>query len=269
MQGLCPFYQARKAAEAAHVLVVNHALLLADIAAENHVLPPFNYLVLDEAHHLEAATTEGLSFELIQSDFERQAKELGGPNSGRLGEVLSAARDKLEMDRYVPLEAEAGHAHERASLALTLARAFFESVAAFLEERREGRPISDYGQSVRIIPATRALAEWSQVELQWDQFRPTIMALADSLTRIQGSLARWAKERELEFDAAEDLGTSVGLLTRYFLTVVMNVDGLVVKPDPLTIYWAEAWSRDGRIALRPCMWARWWRRICGWPSSRW
>ena len=35
----CPLNQARRRAENAHVLVVNHALLLADVASENRVLP--------------------------------------------------------------------------------------------------------------------------------------------------------------------------------------------------------------------------------------
>ena len=37
--GRCPFYKARMAAESSHILVVNHALLLADAATENRVLP--------------------------------------------------------------------------------------------------------------------------------------------------------------------------------------------------------------------------------------
>ncbi len=53
--GACPFYKARMAAESAHILVINHALLLAAAAAETQVLPDFNYLIVDEAHHLEAA----------------------------------------------------------------------------------------------------------------------------------------------------------------------------------------------------------------------
>ena len=46
MGGRCPFYKARMAAESAHILVVNHALLLADAATENRVLPAYNYLIL-------------------------------------------------------------------------------------------------------------------------------------------------------------------------------------------------------------------------------
>ena len=45
--GRCPFYKARMAAESANILVVNHALLLADTAAENRILPEYNYLIVD------------------------------------------------------------------------------------------------------------------------------------------------------------------------------------------------------------------------------
>ena len=51
-----------KQAEAAHVIVVNHALLMADAATENRVLPEYHHLVIDEAHHLEDAVTDQLSF---------------------------------------------------------------------------------------------------------------------------------------------------------------------------------------------------------------
>ena len=69
--GRCPFYKARTAAEAAHLLVVNHALLLADAQTENRVLPSYNYVIIDEAHHLEAATTDAMSFRLRAPDVTR------------------------------------------------------------------------------------------------------------------------------------------------------------------------------------------------------
>jgi DNA polymerase-3 subunit epsilon/ATP-dependent DNA helicase DinG len=60
--GICPFYRARMAAQNAHILIVNHALLLADVATGNKVLPEYDYLIVDEAHHMEEATTNALSF---------------------------------------------------------------------------------------------------------------------------------------------------------------------------------------------------------------
>src|SRR6185369_7552097 len=104
MQGLCPFYRAHRAAEAAHVIIVNHALLLADIAAENRVLPDYRYLIVDEAHHLETATTDGLSFQINRTDLERQLKDLGGPNAGLLGQIINNTRDALPPETFMVLD---------------------------------------------------------------------------------------------------------------------------------------------------------------------
>jgi len=63
------------AAQQAHLLIVNHALLLADIATGNRVLPDYEYLIVDEGHHLENATTNALSFRVTQPDIERTLRE--------------------------------------------------------------------------------------------------------------------------------------------------------------------------------------------------
>ncbi|MCC7493038.1 MAG: hypothetical protein IT204_11840 [Fimbriimonadaceae bacterium] len=66
---------ARRRAQEADLLVVNHALALANATTE--VLPPFEYLVLDEAHNLEDIATEafGLNFERWQ--LLRMVREVG------------------------------------------------------------------------------------------------------------------------------------------------------------------------------------------------
>lgn len=48
----CFYFKARSLAETADVLVVNHALLLADAASEGAILPSYDLLIVDEAHHL-------------------------------------------------------------------------------------------------------------------------------------------------------------------------------------------------------------------------
>lgn len=60
----CPSRRAREAARAAHLVVVNHALLGADLATENALLGPYDYLVVDEAHALPHALREALGLEI-------------------------------------------------------------------------------------------------------------------------------------------------------------------------------------------------------------
>lgn len=62
----CFFYRARQEASDARILIANHHLLFSDLAiraqtenyTESSVIPPYNHLVLDEAHHLEAVATD-------------------------------------------------------------------------------------------------------------------------------------------------------------------------------------------------------------------
>src|SRR5690606_27604749 len=82
MGGTCPFYKARRAVDAARVLVVNHALLITDALMESRVLPDYRYLVIDEAHHLEDATTSGLSFRLDAATLRRRLADLGSARRG-------------------------------------------------------------------------------------------------------------------------------------------------------------------------------------------
>lgn len=77
----CYFFAARRRADLAHLIIVNHALLLSDAASGQSVLPPFEHLIVDEAHGLDAAATDHLGGELSLRDLRRRgqrATALGG-----------------------------------------------------------------------------------------------------------------------------------------------------------------------------------------------
>jgi ATP-dependent DNA helicase DinG len=80
----CFVFALRREASNAHIIVVNHHLLFADLAArfqgagyENAVvLPPFNRLVIDEAHTIENAATSFFSSEFGRTGIFRQLGRL-------------------------------------------------------------------------------------------------------------------------------------------------------------------------------------------------
>jgi len=80
----CFVFTLRKEANNAHIIVVNHHLLFADLAArfqgagyENAVvLPPFNRLVIDEAHTIENAATSFFSSGFGRTGIFRQLGRL-------------------------------------------------------------------------------------------------------------------------------------------------------------------------------------------------
>jgi DNA polymerase III epsilon subunit family exonuclease len=64
----CFYHRSRERAASADVVVVNHALLLADAFSESSSLGRAKNLVIDEAHHLEEAATKGLTEEVREDD---------------------------------------------------------------------------------------------------------------------------------------------------------------------------------------------------------
>jgi ATP-dependent DNA helicase DinG len=57
----CFYFETKRQAEKADIIVVNHALLLADAASQGSILPPYDYLIIDEAHHLADVATDVFS----------------------------------------------------------------------------------------------------------------------------------------------------------------------------------------------------------------
>ncbi len=98
--GDCYLHKARKAAEDADVIVVNHALLCADIESEGSLLPDYQYLVVDEAHNFETAATDAFGMSLKQENFSLPLKVIRGHLSEiqkRYGVTLFAS--DMAMDR--------------------------------------------------------------------------------------------------------------------------------------------------------------------------
>lgn len=76
----CYLMKARQKAFEADIIIVNHALLLQDSTADTPILPEYENLVIDEAHHLEKVATDAftvvLAFHSFQRPFEKLKKNL-------------------------------------------------------------------------------------------------------------------------------------------------------------------------------------------------
>lgn len=72
----CFYQRARQKAQNAHLIIVNHALLLADAKLGETVLPKYRYLVVDEAHHLEEEGSRQFGHRFSINDFEKKLQLL-------------------------------------------------------------------------------------------------------------------------------------------------------------------------------------------------
>ncbi|NJC95592.1 MAG: DNA polymerase III subunit epsilon, partial [Anaerolineae bacterium] len=244
--GACPFHRAKSASQSAHVLVVNHALLLSDVATGSKVLPEYSHLIIDEGHHLESATTNALSFRLSQFDMERMMKEVGGTNAGVLGRLLGETNETLRPADFGLLQQKINRATDMAFRIEQMNREFFNVLSEFARLQREGQPQSNYAWQSRVLPATRTLPYWDEVEVAWDATGETLRNLLTELSNIYKAAA------ELYADGHDELEDVMGDISNVFRRLTeaeANISGMISKPNAGMVYWIEVQPNQNRLSL--------------------
>jgi len=244
--GACPFNRAKTASQSAHVLVVNHALLLSDIATGSKVLPEYSHLIIDEGHHLESATTNALSFRLNQSDLERMMKEIGGSNAGVLGHTLTETKEILRPSDFALLQKKISHATDMCFRIEQMNREFFNTVGEFAKLQREGQPQSNYAWQSRILPSTRTLPGWEEVEMIWETTGSSLRMLLTALEEIYSGIADLYAEGN---DHLQDVMGDLSNVARRLGEAEANVAGMISKPNSGLVYWIEVQPNGNKLSL--------------------
>ncbi|HEX5274162.1 MAG TPA: ATP-dependent DNA helicase [Candidatus Rubrimentiphilum sp.] len=72
----CFFFKKRDEAKFADIVIVNHALFFLDLAMGGGLLPPYDYVILDEAHQCERWATAALTATLSRGTIGRMMRKL-------------------------------------------------------------------------------------------------------------------------------------------------------------------------------------------------
>ncbi len=248
----CFLFRARAEAEAAHVVIVNHALLLSDMLADNRVLPPYRHLIIDEAHNLEDEATAQLGFRLTQDqmrDIFRRSLSLDhlGRLSGVLGGLWQALAEvpvgrprALAQDLHARIEAllpavERGIRHvER----------LFTQLGDFTQRYQVDQ--GGYERQVRLTAALRHDAAWDLVE---EAAEDLAVELRSVLGALGWTLARLSDLPADELPAQDDLVTELDLLVRVGHELHDRLVETVSAPSAGRIYWVSLNPGTGQAAL--------------------
>jgi DNA polymerase-3 subunit epsilon/ATP-dependent DNA helicase DinG len=248
----CYFNQARRLAESAHVLIVNHALLLADIAVENRALPEYHYLVVDEAHHLEAAATDSLAYRIDRDELLRQLGDListsGRRSTGLLVELGNAARNALPVAQGALMETLTSQSADAVTRVAAQGVAFFDELLDFLADRGNGESL-EYSQRIRVTRAFRNEPGWTRVELAFENLLREMNALARGLQTLftalneLGDVGGAADGSGMDFDM---LTARVNGAKRFVDEAIEQMNAIVAKPNDQSIYWVELSAQQDR-----------------------
>lgn len=245
----CFFYRAREKAESAHIVIVNHALLLSDMAAENRVLPEFKYLVIDEAHHLEARATEALSFDVSRSSLEVLFRGLANERGGLIGNLAGALRHSdvpPTLQREIQnIFTDVAQDIERA---LRGAYSFFNALEHFLnaQEQLPGESESAYDRQIRLTVSRRTQPEWSGIEIAWEEFGAIFTRVREGIEKIYQA---WTELEEYEVPGQPDQESELAFAMRRVTETRRQMESLITSPGSHGIYWATVNKNTGDISL--------------------
>lgn len=243
----CFVFKARRAAAEADVIVVNHHLLLADLAvrraAQNWddaaVLPAYGRLVIDEGHHLEDAAATHLGSTVSRRGLQRLVGRLDRRGKGLLTALsmrLSASKDLLSTASLDLLEARLAPSvnalRDKSSL-------LFDVLDTFIEQ--EGQPVVRLTQAFATHPVWKAGLKFALEETLGE-----IAILQEGLRlvreRIEGSTT-------LD-EALAPLLNEMRSVTRRLETAGDGLRrALTPPPDDDSVRWVEVRGRDKAVSV--------------------
>jgi ATP-dependent DNA helicase DinG len=195
----CFFYTARRAAAQADVIVVNHHLLMADLAlrdelgsyTQNAVLPPAQRMIIDEAHHLADVATSYFGLRLSYAAIERtlgRLRSLKHADKGLLPALLLAL-ESIDRPEDQPAAQGAVRVIEeqllprRLSVLVDAEQCFAELLSGLEEEL--GREITaGADQKLRVTDAFRERPYWHGLENRLTHLSTRLDTLANDCERV-------------------------------------------------------------------------------------
>lgn len=151
--------RARQKAEQADIIIVNHALLLQSTVSGSSILPPHEYMIIDEAQHLEKVATDSLTLQFAANSFLRPFERLG-----RLDEKQKAACHQI----------------------ITRAEIFFGILGIFTEKHADAMELQ-YSYLIK---------EEALNSLEWQKVKDSVTLLHQLITELTNELENYRNDDE-------------------------------------------------------------------------
>jgi predicted DnaQ family exonuclease/DinG family helicase len=241
----CFLYRARREAEASHVLVVNHALLLSDALSENSVLPDTDRLIIDEAHHLEEQATKQFGFSVSDISVAAAIDEAIRQDGPVMGGAISHAADFLSRSLKSAGERRATLSDALISHIKTSLEANSQSKQAAVElfhrlslQLNRGNGTD---RSLRLTEANRTQGDWSEIEILTDNLLGRLRALDKEVRWFLDQVEHLELNEEpgMTEDDRSDITLQLMTTQRELLETRLNAQEIVLEPDTGGIYWIE------------------------------
>ena len=243
-EGICYLSRARRQAEGAHLILVNHALLLSDVKTDSSLIPPYRYLVVDEGHHLENRATDQFGWSVSDRSLDGQLDNLISGGERRTGLLVNLPNIVRSVAASGPVQSDAARFARSAALAVDATRIagrqLFAGLTRLLNEQ-EGR--KGFDPRLRVTPAIRAGSAWEVIERQCDAICNSIEETCQRLATIQTALGQLAGQDHLP--AVERVYNELSSILADLGESREQINEFACEPDLEYVYWLNSDARRG------------------------
>jgi DNA polymerase III epsilon subunit family exonuclease len=237
----CFVHRARAEAERADLVVVNHALLLADASTGGSLIPSYEHLVVDEAHHLEESATHSLGCSVDGPNLEGLLRRLAADADRRRTGLLVEMRMQPRLGEPGDALAEAEDAALRAA---PRCAELYQSATEWARRHLPDEPLRRE-ESVRLVREHREAGDWPALAAQAGD------AVA-ALGRLDAQLRRAASlSRESMGGGEPDQGLRELEIIRGRLAEAADLlDQAFQHPQENRVYWLALPGRTSALIVR-------------------
>ncbi|MCE2982775.1 MAG: ATP-dependent DNA helicase DinG, partial [Parachlamydia sp.] len=263
----CFFFKARKQAQEAQILVVNHHLLFADITKradtnnynENSILPPYQRLIIDEAHHMEDIATEYFASRLHRIELLRTLSRLASERQSQTPGKLPILKERLQTTyKRVPTPALAPLLSkltiELPAFRHTLYEQIHQTFDAYAHFMETVFPTNSEGESLpemklRILERHLQAAKWKEDVLpQTDKLIEVLINYSVELCGLEANLKLLEDEKLQE--STKSIRFDIQALAAKMEGNIFHLKKFRELPPPSKVRWVESQKLKSLINIQ-------------------
>lgn len=229
--GVCFLLRARKKAEEADLLIVNHSLLFSDLKTDYKVLPEYHRLVIDEAHQMYQTALQHLgsdiSLDSVLRCIESVYRQAGPCFYSTTKQRLEALIHIVPSLNWESFERELAIITNVSPPIVEQAKEFFQLLLIILGARR----------TFRFVPSHVTESWWESLDIQIENLVGRIKALVSVFEKLAQIL------NEETADEVEELKYVISSYQRELEALIDTLITVRNINNPQQVTWLEQSSR--------------------------
>ena len=256
--GSCFVLRAREKASMANVVVVNHALLLANAAQNEQILPSYEHLIIDEGHRLEDVATDHFggvislksAEDLLKSGPIKNKKDRRNKSLSFLGHFraleIYAHDNQSEIEKIIRTRDSAiGRLRElRENL-----RDFFENHADARHPGQVALGSKNSRQELSLTVGARSQPAWEELTQNFDLLLSTLKFLLRDVEQLLPAMRSQRKAfTQIDLD---ELTVAINGFSGELSNLNSTMQRIIIDENPTDITWMSRRDKDILLGCAP------------------